>query len=85
MGTFSAVHWIIFIAMVAALVAFLYFVGSLLWAGAKVKGKGRLIVAAVLLPVAVLALASLFSSTNGKAPEAGPSVEYWKKGSTPIN
>lgn len=67
MGTFSPVHWIITLALVAALGAFLYFVGSLLWAGAKQKGKGKLLAAAILLPIAVLALVGFIGST--KAPE----------------
>ena len=75
MGTFSPVHWIITIALVAALGAFLYFVGSLLWAGAKQKGKGKLLAAAILLPLAVLAMIGFFGASQ--APE--PAVD-WEKG-----
>ena len=75
MGTFSPIHWIIAIALVAALGAFLYFIGSLLWAGAKAKGKGKLLVAAALLPLAVLAVIGFMGAT--KAPE--PPVD-WDKG-----
>lgn len=67
MGTFSPIHWIIAIALLAALGAFVYFVGSLLWAGAKSQGKGKLIAAAVLLPVVVLALIGFMGAS--KAPE----------------
>lgn len=79
MGTFSPVHWIITLALVAALGAFLYFVGSLLWAGAKQKGKGKLLAAAILLPLAVLAIVGLFGATKEKAPEQGPWLEYQQK------
>lgn len=73
MGTFSAVHWIITLALVAALGAFLYFVGSLLWAGAKVKGKGKLLAAAILLPLAVLALVGFMGASKEPEPD-------WDKG-----
>lgn len=79
MGTFSPVHWIIAVALVAALGAFLYFVGSLLWAGAKAKGKGKLLAAVVLLPVAVLALVGIFGAAKEKGPEKGPWLEYQQK------
>lgn len=67
MGSFSPIHWIITIALVVALGAFLYFIGTLLWAGAKQKGKGKLLAAAVLLPLAMLALFGFFGMK--KAPE----------------
>ncbi len=81
MGTFSPIHWIIAIGALAALGVFVYFVGSLLWAGAKVKGKGRLIAAVVLLPVAVLAVIGLLGLNDGpkeQSPEQGPWLEYQK-------
>lgn len=86
MGTFSPVHWVIAIVLLVALGAFVYFVGSLLWAGAKVKGKGKLVAAAVLLPVVVLALIGIAGATksdSGKEPP--PNVEWWKQGTTPVN
>lgn len=69
MDNFSPVHWIITLALVAALGAFLYFVGSLLWAGAKSKGKGKLVAVAVLLPLAILALIGLSGSMKEKEPQ----------------
>ncbi len=74
MGTFSPIHWIIAIALLAALGAFVYFVGSLLWAGAKSQGKGKLIAAAVLLPVVVLALIGFMGAS--KAPEPSTKTSY---------
>lgn len=79
MGTFSLIHWIIAITLAVALGAFLYVVGSLLLAGAKVKGKGRLLVAAVLLPLAVLAVVGLVAATKDHEPEKGPWLEYQQK------
>lgn len=79
MGTFSPIHWIIAIVLVAALGAFLYFVGSLLWAGAKQKGKGRLLAVVVLLPLALMALVGIFGATKEKGPEKGPWLEYQQK------
>lgn len=81
MGTFSPVHWIITLALVAALGAFLYFVGSLLWAGAKQKGKGKLLAAAILFPLAVLALVGFFGYSKTPKPDS----EWWKQGTTQIN
>lgn len=75
MGTFSPIHWIIAVALVAALGAFLYFIGSLLWAGAKAKGKSKLLAAVILLPLAVLAAIGFMGAT--RTPE--PQVD-WDKG-----
>jgi drug/metabolite transporter (DMT)-like permease len=80
MGTFSPIHWIIAIALLAALGAFVYFVGSLLWAGAKSQGKGKLIAAAVLLPVVVLALMGIVGASD----KPNPPTERWKSG-IPVN
>lgn len=76
MGTFSPVHWIITIALVAALGAFLYFIGSLLWAGAKQKGKGKLLAAAILLPLAVLALVGFMGATKPVEPQSPELVPF---------
>lgn len=82
MDNFSLIHWIITAALVVALGAFLYFVGSLLWAGAKALGKGRLLAAAVLLPLAVLAIVGFLgmndSAQKAQSPEQGPWLEYQK-------
>mgnify|MGYP006150327019 FL=1 len=69
MGTFSPVHWIIAIALLIALGAFVYFIGSLLWAGAKTQGKGKLIAAAILLPIAVLAVIGLMGASTETEPD----------------
>lgn len=84
MGTFSPIHWIIAIALLAALGAFVYFVGSLLWAGAKSQGKGKLIAAAVLLPVVVLALLGIVGASKTPEPQAVTDAEWWKVGK-PVN
>ena len=79
MGTFSPVHWVIAFALLAALGAFVYFVGSLLWAGAKSQGKGKLIAAAVLLPVVVLAIIGIAGAINGDGgTKPPPDAEWWK-------
>ena len=83
MGTFSPVHWIIALALLAALGAFVYFVGSLLWAGAKAQGKGKLVAAAVLLPLVILAVIGIAGVGGGetemqKPVENGPWLEYQK-------
>lgn len=80
MGTFSLVHWIIAIALLAAAGGFLYLIGSLLWAGAKEKGKGKLLVAAILLPLAAIALIGFL----GANPEKAPETERWRSG-IPVN
>ena len=85
METFSPVHWIIAIALLAALGAFLYFVGSLLWAGAKQKGKGKLLVAAILLPIAVLAVIGLVGAVKSPEPQKPAEYDWWKHGGTPVN
>ena len=79
MGTFSPIHWIIAIALLAALGAFVYFVGSLLWAGAKSQGKGKLIAAAVLLPVVVLALLGIVGASKDPEPQKTVDQEWWKQ------
>jgi hypothetical protein len=84
MDNFSPVHWIITLALVGALGAFVYFVGSLLWAGAKVKGKGKLVAAAVLLPLAVLALIGFMGASKAPEPQAAKDAEWWKVGE-PVN
>lgn len=88
MGAFSPVHWIIAIALVVALGAFVYFIGSLLWAGAKVKGKGKLLAAAILLPLAVLAIVGFIGASNTSTQEQkraikSPDAEWWKQ-DTPV-
>jgi drug/metabolite transporter (DMT)-like permease len=89
MGTFSPVHWIIAIALMAALGAFVYFIGYLLWAGAKVKGKSKLLAAAILLPLAVLAIVGFIGASNTSTQEQkraikSPETERWKSG-IPLN
>lgn len=85
MGTFSPVHWIIAVALVAAAGAFLYFIGALLWAGAKQKGKGKLLVAAILLPLAVLALVGFIGASKSPDKQQTFDPDFWKKGGTPVN
>ena len=70
MGTFSPVHWFIAIALLAALGAFVYFVGSLLWAGAKSQGKGKLVAASVLLPLVVLAVIGVMAAVDSAKEKA---------------
>lgn len=84
MGTFSPVHWIIAIALLAALGAFVYFVVSLLWAGAKSQGKGKLIAAAVLLPVAVLAIMGIAGAMNSEGGTKPPADTEWWKNDKPV-
>lgn len=79
MGTFSPVHWVIAFVLLAALAAVVYFVGSLLWAGAKAKGKGRILAIAILLPLAVLAVIGVLGALKEKGPEQGPWLEYQQK------
>ena len=57
----------------------MYFVGSLLWAGAKSQGKGKLIAAAVLLPVVVLALIGIAGASKEPAPQKAIDQEWWKQ------
>lgn len=77
MGTFSPAHWIIAIALMAGAAALIYFVGSLMWAGAKASGsKWKLIAVALLIPVAILAVIGFVGAS--KTPNPDP-ID-WEKG-----
>lgn len=83
MGTFSAVHWAIALALLAGLGYFTYLIGSLLWAGAKASGsKWKLWVVALLLPVALLAGLAMIGAAKTpttQAPAQGPWLEYQRQ------
>lgn len=65
MGTFSPAHWIIAIALMAGAASLIYFVGSLMWAGAKASGsKWKLIAVALLIPVAILAVIGFIGASK---------------------
>ena len=84
MGSFSISHWIITLVLLAALAAFVYLLGSLLWKGAS---KRNLVVAAVTFLVAALAVFAIVKAAgkptvqDAKVHEA----DWWKKGATPVN
>jgi hypothetical protein len=85
MGTFSASHWAIALVLLAGLGYFTYLIGSLLCSGAKASGsKWKLWVVVLLVPVVILTVAS-FTKAYTVAKPTAEEVEWWKKGSTPLN
>ena len=67
MGSFSIWHWVITLVLLAALVAFVYLITSLLRKGARTASKGKLAATVILLPVAALAVFAIIRTAGSPA------------------